>query len=228
MNLHNQSKDFNHLIIIDWQENQLIDIDYFKSELIDIDYFKSQLIYIDYFKSQLIDIDYFKSELIDIDYFKSQLIDIDYFKSQLIGIDYFKSQLIDIGYSTFPLIEIDYFIYKRILSFNSNKAASQLQIIYNIVFSNRKFNVIFISTFQYYTNLIKEINERSTTLADILSIETIPCDYSDACKLSCVRILRGNLLIWTTYTGFLNALRRCRTQLYKTRRHLHVNLNCTS
>ena len=139
MNLHNQSKDFNHLIIIDWQENQLIDIDYFKSELIDIDYFKSQLI--------------------DIDYFKSQLIDIDYFKSQLIDIDYFKSQLIDIGYSTFPLIEIDYIIYESIFSFNNNKAASQLQqIIYNIVFSSRKFNVIFISTFQYYTNFIKEIS----------------------------------------------------------------------
>ena len=122
MNLHNQSKDFNNLIIIiDWQGNQLIDIDYFKSEVI------------------------------DIDYFKSQLIDIDYFKSQLIDIDYFKSQLIDIGYSTFPLIEIDHFIYERIISFNNNKAASYLQIIYNIVFSNRKFNVIFISTFQYYT-----------------------------------------------------------------------------
>ena len=76
------------------------------------------------------------------------------FQIQLIDIAYLKSQLIDIGYSTFPLIEIDYFIYERIFSFNNNKAASLLQIIYNIVFSSRKFNVIFISTFQYYTNLI--------------------------------------------------------------------------
>ena len=72
------------------------------------------------------------------------------------------------------------------------------------------------------------MNYRSTTLAGVLSIEKIPCDYSHSCKLSCVRILSENLPIWTSSNHFLNVLRGCWMKLYKTHRHLYVDLNFSS